>query len=147
MNFIRVPTKGIKPLIKVAFKDDPQLLLSYHILNGTLEECVNDTYDKIIEFSDMANVQSYAILVDDKTIGFTVVSKDMALLYSFGINVAYRRYNHLENWFKNIVSKMPCFKCYLWNKNSRAIEFLVKCGMEKTEVTTDYTLLNYAVKS
>lgn len=121
----------LEKCIYVAFKDDKKLVDEYHILGGTLEDCVRDTKLKIVEESDRITLDWYKVLDDyGSIIGFLVVSDTYKLLYSFGLNIDSRE-EYKKVFFDKISSMFGGeFSCGLWTKNKRAIRFLEKMGME-----------------
>ena len=119
--------------IAISFEEDEELLKHYHVVETQVfEDCVNDTYDKIIEATQTLPLEWYIIKTDDhKTIGFCVLSRAYNFLYSFGINKQYRNSNTLSTWFVGITEILQNnFVCGLWAKNKRAIDFLCKNGMK-----------------
>ena len=80
-------------------------------------------------------------------IGFFVITNET--LISFGLNIKYRKKDELECFFSFIKKMMQIgFRCILWNKNVRAIKWLINMGMvienNNTPYMGDYiTTLNY----
>ena len=129
-----VETKKQEDLLKgisIAFEDDDKLIKEYHIIGGNYEDCVNDTYNRILEESKISELYTY--LVTNKEgyiIGFIVVSLQYQILYSFGLNIKYRK-EYSEEFFNKISELLyNCFGCGLYNKNERGINFLLRNGME-----------------
>lgn len=143
----RTPLGAITNLIELAFTGDKELS-EYHITGADLKTCIADTVHKIKEADAMMHLQVYAVNDTElnKTIGFTAICKEYGLLYSFGIAPVHRTKENLINWFQQILLIIPEFKCYLWNKNTRAIEFLKRNGAEVTEKNKKYTQLTYNKK-
>ena len=135
----------LKEAIKIAFIDDIDLVSKYHILdNSSLEYCVEDTFNKIIKSSNEHVLEWYLIKEEDEIIGFTIVSIGYNYLYSFGINIDYRYSVVLNEWFSKIkVILQNHFICELWKKNERAINFLIKNGMEILEQENNIVKLKY----
>jgi hypothetical protein len=122
--------------INIAFKDDKKLIEEYHILGGTLEDCVRDTKLKIIEESNRITLDWYKVLDDcEDIIGYLVVSNAYKILYSFGLNINLRAKYKKEFFQKVSLILGGEFTCGLWGKNERAIRFLENMGME---VVTQY---------
>jgi len=69
------------------------------------------------------------------------------LLVSFGINKAYRTKINLDKFFNEIISKFDKeFSSYMWNRNTRAIEWLKRNGMIEVECAiNNVTKLNYTI--
>lgn len=117
--------------IQTAFADDTKLVEDFHIKGGSIENCISDTYDKIIDTTEKYSLEWYEVLDGELIIGFSVICKAYSFLYSFGIHLSYRQHHVLEKWWTLIKNKLGGnFTCALWTKNSRAISFLVKNGMQ-----------------
>ena len=111
------------PFIQIAFEGDKDLP-TYHISDG---DYANHTYNQIIKTAEILPLKCYKV----GDYGFTVLGPQ--LLYSFGINVNHRDKKTLENWFISIKEILPTFEVVLHGKNSRAINHLIKQGMEIKE--------------
>lgn len=119
--------------IGISFHEDEELMGKYHIVeSGKFEDCVNDTFDKIIEAGKSFPLQWYLIRTDEREIiGYCVLSKAYNFLYSFGINKKHRNNYILNTWFIGVAEILQNdFFCGLWAKNERAIDFLCKNGMK-----------------
>ncbi len=114
-------------LVTKAFSGDVDLLSKYHIVNGTLEQCVSSTMDAIADVNKVYGVKCYMIANDGKIIGYMTLGPDF--LHSFGINIAFRTKEVLTEWWEGLLNIMSDFFCTLHSKNTRAIEFLKKQGM------------------
>jgi hypothetical protein len=122
--------KSLYEAILIAFVDDELLMSKYHIFSGTLIECANDTYLKIMDANDKYPLEWYVICDGIEPIGYCVTSKTYSFLYSFGINISHRTSDNMEEWFDKVKSLfVGSFTCGLWAKNERAIDFLLKNGM------------------
>jgi hypothetical protein len=117
--------------ISIAFEDDDKLIKDYHIIGKTYENCVNDTYNRILEESKISELFWYVVCNEDGyMIGFIVVSLQYQILYSFGLNIKFRK-DFSEEFFNKISELLyNCFGCGLYNKNERGIKFLLRNGME-----------------
>lgn len=114
------------PYIKIAFEGDNDLP-DYHI--SDMDYALH-TYNEICKTAEILELSCYK--VDE--IGFTVLAPE--LLYSFGININHRNKENLVNWFGEIKKIMSKFECALHGKNSRAINHLVRQGMNIKEHLT-----------
>lgn len=137
MTFEQINSKNhLYEAILVAFLDDNLLLNKYHIHSGTLVECVNDTYLKIIDADNMYPLEWYIIHDGLQTIGYCVISKTYSFIYSFGINIYYRTSENMFDWFEEVKELFDGgFTCGLWTKNDRAIDYLVRNGMSVYDKT------------
>lgn len=141
MEFVEIDRAELQDAIEIAFGGDTGLLEKYHIKQGTLAECVDDTYNKICNAEANFPMEYYKVVLDGIKIGYTAMSKKESLLYSFGININYRNKKTLQLWFENVVNILGSFNCYIWTKNERAILHLVKQGMKIKPI--DYVQLTY----
>ena len=131
MIFERVESKNhLYEAILVAFLDDTLLINKYHVNIGSLVECVNDTYRKIMDADNIYPLEWYVVHDGIETIGYCITSKTYSFLYSFGINIKHRTSENMINWFENVKGLfIGSFTCGLWAKNDRAIDYLVRNGM------------------
>lgn len=136
----------IKDYIEAAWTGDDGLEKFYDksVKERSLNNFINDTYKKIVEFyRDGDEVKLYGLEIDRKPIGFLIISPQNNLLYSFGISKHYRSGDLLELVFNVIKDKLNGdFVCFLYSYNTRAINWLIKCGMVKL----DYLIFNEIVQ-
>ncbi len=117
--------------IVIAFKGDDKLFDTYHVVNGALTQSVNDTFERIINTAKEFTCEWYNVIKNDAVIGFCVMSKAYNVLYSFGIGIEHRAAEVLAPWFEIIAKELgDHFTCTLWAKNTRAIDYLIRNGME-----------------
>ena len=132
MRFVEIfEVAELENCIQIAFDGDQKLINEYHILGGSLEDCVRDTRIKIVEESYNNTMDWYKIIDDyEDIIGFVVISTTYKLLYSFGLSIKSRElykskfFDELKNIFDGD------FTCGLWKKNTRGLRFLESMGME-----------------
>jgi len=125
-SFIEIPITELLPYIQTAFDADSELS-TYHISDT---DYANHTYNEILKTAEILPLTCYKV----SEYGFTVTSP--GLLYSFGINVNHRDKKTLETWFFNLRNILGSFEVVLHNKNSRAINHLIKQGMDIKEHLT-----------
>lgn len=115
--------------IKIGFENDEELFSTYHILNGSENECIKHTYERIQDIKNETHC-FYEIVYKDKAIGFCCFQDN--LLYSFAINKEYRRREILMAWLEHVerlfVGKYPIFMTTFYQKNTRAKDFFLKNG-------------------
>ncbi len=131
MRFIEIHfVEELEKCINEAFKDDKKLIEEYHILGGSLLDCITDTKLKIIEESERFTLDWFMIMDDfDKIIGYAITNKELNLLYSFGLNINSRQ-AYKQKFFNEVRSILgDSFICGLWKKNTRGIKFLENMGM------------------
>ncbi len=140
----KISQSELKPLVEVSFKDDSDLICRYHICQGGFEECVEDTVKRIKEMSSLQTMEYYKVIYDKKPIGFVALCYKR--LYSFGIGTSFRKRDILIEYWQAIKRKVGNkFICSLYMKNTRAISFLKKNGMQIGEVDQEnkiVTLIN-----
>jgi hypothetical protein len=132
--------------IHFAFKGDWQLIHHYHLVNGDLADCVKSTFYEIDKVSREGTALEYfGIYYTDPRkqtilIGFTVTGPK--ILLSFGINLKYRSKEIVLEWWQCVLTWLSGeFVTWLFKKNTRAIAFLTRNGMEISEDNGDYVTL------
>lgn len=120
------------------FKDDKKLLEFYDPTSRAItnEQAAMELYHKLIEHSK--NKQCHFIRHE---LGYVFYTKGE--LISFCIKPEFRnKTNYLIFW--NFIKKQigKKFICWLYNKNTRGINFLVKCGMKQKRTNGLITLLS-----
>lgn len=129
------------------FKDDTDLLLYYDpesSAKNNLEASI-EIYNKLIEHS----LKHKCVFKKIFDMGYIFYFKKRRLFFtekvlvSFCVKPAYRDSDCLK-WFGDVI-KVEIgrhFKCYLYNKNTRAIKFLEKIGMKIVKSNNLITLLS-----
>lgn len=145
MTFVDIIDKNLLySYIHIAFLDDQELIDKYHISNGNLEDCVIDTYNKIMIESNSTELNWYSVNDNsDNVIGFLVVSLSYGVLFSFGLNINHRK-EYAKEFFDKIKELLNnSFACGLWTKNTRTIKYLIRNGMQIVRKEKDITILKY----
>ena len=120
--------------VKIAFDGDSDLLSNIHISPGSLDHCVDNTMGMIMENASFYDKDMRVFRVErgDEVIGYTVViinEKAPNELYSFGINIKYRKKDILLCWLSEVEKILgKPYYIVLWSKNQRAIDFFEKNG-------------------
>lgn len=112
-----------------AFIDDTELLEFYDrsAKVSTTEEAIDNVCHKIKTAYPEANI--YGVEIDNTKVGY-FVKKD-ELLISFGMSIRHRNNITLKVFGDEIKSKMGNkFNAMLYSHNTRALNFLKKCGMQ-----------------
>lgn len=134
------------PHIFVAFQHDNELLERIHIAApGSAMELASHTCNCVIEQLTMGNCpEYYAVMFNKKPIGFTVIGrKPCNRMYSFGININYRKKEILLTWL-NLVKALfhnESFGVPLYNKNERAISFFRRNKFEYEQTGKNFIIL------
>jgi hypothetical protein len=117
------------PLVEFSYQGDEELFDKYHVAKMRFEDCVKCTIDMIEKVALQKDLVCYKIMFNKKAIGYMITFADF--LYSYAINVKFRKKNILTDWWakvKKIMGKQ--FATGLYENNTRAVEFLKKQGMQ-----------------
>jgi hypothetical protein len=143
----KIDVKDLRQYIDIAFANDCDLLNYYDKSAGVLsgEAMVVNTYNKIKDYlAYFHHCFAFKICIDGDDAGFIFFTKSPNLLVSFSINKKYRQAEILKDYFESIKDSIADdFMCLLYKENTRAINWLVKCGMEVEFVNEEYTKINY----
>lgn len=125
------------------FKDDQDLLKFFDPLSvaENNEQAALEIYHKLIEYS--RDYHCKFVRLDHGYIFYTKPRRwfQRRMLVSFCLKPEHRNRTSTELFWKEIVKHMgKRFMCYLYSKNTRAINFLLKGGM-KVEKTNDLITL------
>lgn len=146
VTLIEIDKDVLRPCVVSAFDGDAELLSRYHIIQGTLNECVSDTLDRIEQVSKTNKLKYFSVTMESAVIGFTVIGD--AFLLSFGIKERYRVRAVVMEWWKLVCEELDNeFVTWIFKKNTRAISFLLKNGMEivDNDPKKDFFNLTYVV--
>jgi hypothetical protein len=129
MTAKRVNIEDLKAYIEAAFWGDAEIVNyfdPYHNLKKW-EDASWIVHNKIL--FDYAECNLIGLEVNGSKVGYFVYSDN--LLISFGINIEYRKKEELGKMWGIIKDNIGGhFQCVLFSKNTRAINFLNKCGMD-----------------
>ena len=121
-------------LILYAFHDDDEInkYCDPDFENKEKKKLVHNIFKKIEEYNKVGNCKFYDLIVDNELVGYGFNYKN--LLVSFGVNKKYRTPEKLTKVFDIIKNSFDSnFESYMWTRNSRAINWLKKCGMTEIE--------------
>lgn len=133
----QVNIEQLKEYVELVYRGDDDLLNTYHIDPPyTFEEGVEETMQAIKNVSEQTPTEHYGVLKDGEKIGYFVAFENN--LYSFGIAIGERTRGILREFWGKIVEIVGNeFICVLYKNNTRAINWLEKCGMGKSDIETD----------
>lgn len=128
-------TESIKELLYHCFKTDEDLLKIYHIeAPSSLEKCAERTYNDIISCDD---ITIYRLSDNNETCGYFGIEEyeKEYFLTGFMLNKEYRS-NIFKKEFWRLVNETIKkytneYFCCVYQKNNRAMSFLVKSGGEE----------------
>lgn len=115
----------VEEIIKDCFSGDEDLLNKYHIKAGHgLDECVSDTINVLKNYTSF-DFEFYK-MEEEEPVGFIGIEPSLKYLTTFCVKKEYR--GKVDLW-KHILELMGDeFKCALYGKNTRAINFLLRNG-------------------
>lgn len=125
----KISINELPEIVKFSYENDSELFEKYFGLAKNFMGCVNSQLAMIYEMAERKKLSYYKVVFQDKTIGYFVIFD--GVLYSFAINIRYRKKDILQKWWQLMKSKLGNkFACYLYEWNERAINFLLKNGMK-----------------
>lgn len=130
----QVNIEQLKEYVELVYRGDDDLLNTYHINPPyTFEEGVEETMRAIKNVVEQTPTGCYGVIKDGEKIGYFVSFVNN--LYSFGISIEKRTKEILAEFWNKIVETISKeFICVLYRNNTRAINWLEKCGMEKSDI-------------
>ena len=126
-----MPLNQMQPFIEAAFLLDTDLLNYYDKGEKvtTTQDCCDNILLKIA--NNYPEASCMGVYEDGAPIGYFVYLP--GLLISFGLNKKYRNSIYLKEFWETIKESLGNeFDCLLYSYNTRAINWLKKCGMEIT---------------
>jgi hypothetical protein len=123
-----VNIEELKEYIEIAFSNDTEIV-DYFDPKYDLskwEDASGIVYDKIC--LDYSQCKLTVLEINGNKAGYFVYNDN--LLISFGLNIQYRNNEELGRMWNIIRSKVgEFFQCVLFSRNTRAIKWLNRCGM------------------
>jgi hypothetical protein len=116
--------------IKIAFANDTDIAENCDPNNEDKSQdgVAKDVYEKIVEYEELFDGNFIVLNSDGKDVGFVYCLP--RLLVSFGVNKQYRTKEFLPVVFDTIKQNAgEEFESFMWSRNTRAIQWLKKCGM------------------
>lgn len=137
MTVEQVNIEQLRGYVELVYRGDEDLLNTYHINPPyTLETGVEETMEAIKSVSEQTPTGLYGVTKDGEKIGYFVSFVNN--LYSFGVAIEKRTKEILKEFWNKIVETIGNeFVCVLYKNNTRAINWLEKCGMEKADVQAE----------
>jgi len=137
-----------KRAIEIAFKDDNEIsnFCDPEMKEKKIADLVEGVYEKLDDYKKFfANVFFSDVRKDGDLIGFVFYTKKPNLLVSFGVNKKNRNAHVLKNLFISIQKYFNGeeFDCFMYDRNTRALNWLKKCGMNEVSKSSDLVKLNY----
>lgn len=117
------------PAIKTVFAEDKAVYDLYdpNVEVKNIDDIVANILQKTTEYK--APVIYKEVYLGNELAGYFFYREGM--LISFGLNVKFRTRHYKKDFFRTIKKEIGShFFCVLWTKNSRAIRYLLKMGMQ-----------------
>jgi hypothetical protein len=131
MNAQPITYQELRKAIKVSFEQDKKLK-EYYDPNAkveTLEDVINDVTRKLLDHEKDGGLSLLGVYNKKELVGYFV--RRGGMLISFGLAVKYRVRKFKREFFNLIREEFKgMFICFLWQKNVRAIRFMMNMGME-----------------
>jgi len=131
-------------LIYEYFKDDHNLLDYFDPMSTakTIEEAANDVYEKILQHGKESDCNFICNSIGYFYYSDYLLFSDRKVLISFCVKKEHRNKEKLKEFWELIHDTIGNhFECYLFNRNERAIQWLIKCGMKIEKKNDLITLL------
>lgn len=146
IKFEKISLDELKKLIYLSCENDNELVEKYHSLNlnknksYTLEDCVNETFERIVNAEEEVGVDIYKVLYQGEEIGYVALFED--ILYSYAIAMKYRTKEILSLWWKGICELLDGeFVTMIYSNNTRCLNFLLRNNMEVVETEDEIIML------
>ena len=126
----------LERLIRISYENDHDLFDKYHVKKFGLEQSISCTMEMIREMGELKDMRHYTVRYRGMDIGY--VSTFENYLYSYAIAIPFRKKGILIKWWSCVEQLMGTpFITGLYNNNTRAIDFLIKNGMQIVSKTED----------
>jgi len=140
----KISVNELPKLISLVYEGDNDLFKNLPGMRSNYMTKVNGELLNIYQMAENRRLCYYKVIYQKKPIGYFVIFENT--LYSFGINIKYRKKDILLSWWQQLKKTLKKgFNCYLDEQNERAINFLEKNNMkvvEKDEEHKIVTLIN-----
>lgn len=143
VSFVEIHPTMLRYCVQTAFQGDDDLLSKYHRISpaSTFSKCIDDTVSQIQEVAEHNDLTYYAVYLGLTRIGFTVLGDH--ILLSFGLNHHYRSKEIVLSWWKLVCKMMKDeFVTWIFKKNKRTVDFLLRNGMEIVDDDPDKIFYN-----
>lgn len=133
MTLKKVNINQLRSFIEASYKGDKEFLDKYYVAKCTLKQAVNQEIEMIrITSQGVYNMVYFGVIDGDKKIGHLCYFVNN--LYSFGIAIEKRTKEILSEFWEKIVQVLgESFIAMLFPNNTRAINWLKRCGMVEVD--------------
>lgn len=127
--------KEWKVCIEKSFEGDEDIFKNCDpdFAGASVKELVESVYGKLLDYEKFfPNAVFEKLTVKSEPIGFFFYIPSEKLLVSFGVNKSFRNKVVLQQLFNRICKRLNGgFESFMWERNTRAIKWLERCGMEQ----------------
>jgi ribosomal protein S18 acetylase RimI-like enzyme len=132
----QIKKSELPELVKISYANDVELFNKYHVGKLDFNNSVLITLDMIDKTSRLTPINYYKVVYNKQAIGYVVSFR--GFLYSFAINKNFRTKEILQDYWNGICKILgEHFICWLYPNNTRAINWLQKCGMKIVEINKE----------
>lgn len=131
----KISKHELPKLIALSYTGDSELIEKYHSAKSDFNGSIQYTLDMIEKQLSAFKLNYYKVIFKNAPIGYFVTGGETGneFLYSFAININYRKKYILIAWWEEVKKTLiEEFKAFLFSNNTPAVEFLKKNGMEIT---------------
>ncbi len=93
----KISINKLPEVIEIAYEGDNDLFEKYHVQRFTLKESVISTLKMINDTAKEYKTKCYKVIYNKQSIGYVALYGD--ILYSFGINIRFRKKDILLAWW------------------------------------------------
>lgn len=142
MTINKIPKGKLPELVKLSYAGDNELFEKFHPAKSDEQGSIENTLQMVEDIDRLYRCTYYQINWNKNAIGYFIIFK--GFLYSFCINIKYRRKEVLVSWWDKVKSVLgKAFTTMLYTENFRAIAFVMKQGMKIRSVNENIvTLIN-----
>lgn len=143
IRLVRVTKEELRDCIQIAYSGDEQMKKIHILEDPTLEEMTDYTWIQSVTDMEAYGTKLYRVVLPDGTsIGYTtMVLHPVKMLFTFGINIEYRKPEIMDGWMKALEQHLGYqFSLTLRTSNQRAVKFFVKRKFEVAEIEGGYLL-------
>ena len=129
VTLVKISKPELLESVAISYEGDNDLFLKYHIAPMDFMNCVMATMGMILDTAKEKELRYYTVIYKKKKIGYVVEFDDF--LYSYGINIKFRKKDILIAWWREVSRVMGGkFMTMLYLNNTRCITHLRKQGFE-----------------
>lgn len=127
ITLVKISKPELIKVVAISYEGDQELFDKYHIGKMDFKSCVFSTMEMIRDAALEKELRYYKVVYQKKPVGYIVEFDNF--LYSFGLNIKFRKKDILAAWWIEIKKIMGGkFITMLYENNLRAIKHLERQG-------------------